>query len=205
MKKFEDYKSTAIELKEKLDTVSNIEDVINLRKVGISEKDINSIDVGIGFDEAIVQQLHKLDGNTEVLGIHLNTYVSDNGAAIEDPLYTNTQDGVLCTMTFDIYDDEGEPVLSDVSIDTMEEFRSYLETQIENDNELYPTPDAPTIFCKVKLLNGFQAELSEVTEHLAMNGYTYDTNGEDSIFIYEEELSYLETILQDRNLKYEIQ
>lgn len=43
----------------------------------------------------------------------------------------------------------------------------------------------------------------EITEHLAMNGYTFDTNGDDVIFIYEEEVSYLETILNDHYIKYE--
>lgn len=65
--------------------------------------------------------------------------------------------------------------------------------------------DEPTTFYKVKLLNESKSELSEVCEHLAMNGYTYDSNCEDSIFIYEDEFSYLKTILEDRNLKYEVQ
>lgn len=46
--------------------------------------------------------------------------------------------------------------------------------------------------------------MNELTEHLAMNGYTFDTNGENIIFIYDDELNYLLTILDDRNLKYEV-
>ena len=45
-------------------------------------------------------------------------------------------------------------------------------------------------------------ECMEITEHLAMNGYTYDTNCEKTIFIYEEEVEYLETILNDRGYEY---
>ena len=55
------------------------------------------------------------------------------------------------------------------------------------------------------LINNFQEDvMDELTEHLAMNGYTFETNGEDTIFIYEEEFGYLLTILDDRNLKYEL-
>ena len=45
--------------------------------------------------------------------------------------------------------------------------------------------------------------MGEVTEHLAMNGYTFDTNCEDIIFIYEEEVDYLITILNDREIEFE--
>ena len=202
MNTLEEYKATAMALKEILDKVSTVEDVINLRKVGISEKDINSVDLGLGLDEESAQQLHEFNADHEVFGIHLNSYTSENGATIEDSIYVNTQDGIEPTLTFDIYDDAGEPVLSDVSIDTLEGFRNYLETQIENNNEGYLEP---TTFNKVKLLNGSESKLSEVCEHLAMNGYTYDSNCENSIFIYDEELSYLRTILENRGLEYEVQ
>lgn len=55
------------------------------------------------------------------------------------------------------------------------------------------------------MINDFNAEvMDELTEHLSMNGYTFDTNGDDVIFIYEDEVGYLLTILEDRNLKYEV-
>ena len=198
MHNFEEYKATAIQLKEILDKVSTVEDIINLRRVGISEKDINSIDIGSGFDEEIVGRLHELDGNTKVKGIHINNYASDNEAVINDIIYCDVfSDGKESTMSFDIYGDEGEFIFSDVSIDSIDE---YLKEQVENVQD-----DEPTVFYKVKITNLPESGLSEVTEHLSMNGYTFDTNGEDSIFIYEDELGYLKTILEDRNLKYEVQ
>lgn len=45
--------------------------------------------------------------------------------------------------------------------------------------------------------------MEDVTEHLAMNGYTYDTNGEDTLFVYSEEVEYVETILEDWGIEYE--
>ena len=57
-----------------------------------------------------------------------------------------------------------------------------------------------SIFYAVKVGNA----LDEITKHLAMNGYTYDTNCEDTIFIYVDELSYLLTILVDHEIDYEI-
>lgn len=42
----------------------------------------------------------------------------------------------------------------------------------------------------------------EITEHLSMNGYTFDTNCDRTIFIFDEEACYLETILKDRNIEY---
>jgi len=60
-----------------------------------------------------------------------------------------------------------------------------------------------TLFLKTGfMITDFRKIMSELTEHLSMNGYTFDTNGDDRIFIYEEELSYLLTILDDRDLLY---
>ncbi len=39
--------------------------------------------------------------------------------------------------------------------------------------------------------------MSEITEHLAMNGYTFDTNGEDTLFVYHEEIDYVMQILRE--------
>lgn len=59
-----------------------------------------------------------------------------------------------------------------------------------------------TSFAMVKLDGDF--DVSEITEHLAMNGYTYETNGESVIFISGDELDYLKTILDDRNVQYDV-
>ena len=263
MYKCEEYLATAKELKEILDKVHTIDDVINLRKVGISEKELNSIDIGNCFDDEIPKKLHDMDGDTKVVAIHLNAYVSDNKAQIDDIIYCNLfGDGKQASMSFDVYDGD-DVMLEDVDINTFEEayyktrvsveyalevfdekhnfelqvdvflteeearayakarplanpdhavygitkiYRNGNEDEIGRETSYFDEEDdGPTTFYKVKLLNGFQAELSEVCEHLAMNGYTYDSNCEDSIFIYEDELSYLKTILDDRNLKYEVQ
>lgn len=62
-----------------------------------------------------------------------------------------------------------------------------------------------TTFYGLKLNNvkSGTEDWSELTEHLAMNGYTYDTNGEDTLFVYDEEVSYVETILKDREINFE--
>ena len=41
-----------------------------------------------------------------------------------------------------------------------------------------------------------------ITEHLSMNGYKFDTNCEKTIFIFDEEACYLETILEEHGIKY---
>ena len=67
----------------------------------------------------------------------------------------------------------------------------------------------PTIFYGIKIDNRWQRKewenkWSELTEHLAMNGYTYDTNGKDTLFVYYDEFEYVLTIIEDRELEYEI-
>ena len=44
--------------------------------------------------------------------------------------------------------------------------------------------------------------MSEVTEHLSMNGYTFETNGENILFVFNEEIYYVLTILNDREIEY---
>lgn len=44
----------------------------------------------------------------------------------------------------------------------------------------------------------------EITEHLKMNGYTFYTSGDDIIFVYSEEVAYVETIFKDNGVEYEI-
>ena len=47
-----------------------------------------------------------------------------------------------------------------------------------------------TLFYAVRIKN---REMSEITEYLAMNGYTYDTNGENVLFVCAEEIEYVLT------------
>ena len=59
-----------------------------------------------------------------------------------------------------------------------------------------------TIFYGLQLKD--KSVMPDVTEHLAMNGYTFDTNGEDTLFVYSEEVDYVRTILEDRGIEFEI-
>ena len=78
----------------------------------------------------------------------------------------------------------------------------YLDYDEEYDVDSEYDETEYTHWVGVRLLN--KKAMSSLTEHLAMNGYTFDTNGEDTIFIYDDEFDYLLTILDDRNLKYEV-
>ena len=61
-----------------------------------------------------------------------------------------------------------------------------------------------TTWYAVKLIgSNVKGNMDEVIEHLSMNGYTFDTNGEDVLFIYDEEIDYVITILDDRNIEWE--
>lgn len=60
-----------------------------------------------------------------------------------------------------------------------------------------------TIFYGLQLHSAdLEKTMAEVTEHLSMNGYTFDTNGEDTLFVYSEEVDYVETILKDRDISF---
>ena len=61
-----------------------------------------------------------------------------------------------------------------------------------------------TTWYAVKLIgSNVKENIDEVTEHLSMNGYTFDTNGEDTLFIDDEEIDYVITILNDRDIEWE--
>lgn len=61
-----------------------------------------------------------------------------------------------------------------------------------------------TIWYAIKLIgSNVKENMNEVTEYLSMNGYTFDTNGEDTLFIYNEEIDYVMTILNDRDIEWE--
>lgn len=59
-----------------------------------------------------------------------------------------------------------------------------------------------TIWYGIRLKN--KEDMDRITEYLAMNGYTYDTNGDDTIFVFHEEIKYVETILEDHGIAYEV-
>lgn len=44
---------------------------------------------------------------------------------------------------------------------------------------------------------------SDITEYLSMNGYTFETNGEDILFVHSEEIIDVEVILNDEGIAFE--
>ena len=44
-------------------------------------------------------------------------------------------------------------------------------------------------------------KMNELQNHLSINGYDFSTSGM-SISVYEEEMDYVETIMDDRNINY---
>lgn len=69
-------------------------------------------------------------------------------------------------------------------------------------NKIYLIGDYTT-FAAVKLNN--IKYISDITEALAMNGNTFDTNGENIIFIHTDEIHYLLSILNNKKIEYELQ
>ena len=48
------------------------------------------------------------------------------------------------------------------------------------------------------------ADIEELEKHLSMNGYDFGIDKKrDYLFVNIEEINYVETILDDRNIKYE--
>ena len=62
-----------------------------------------------------------------------------------------------------------------------------------------------TIYYKIRIKSPTTKDILEITEHLSRNEYTFDTNGKDAVFIYEEEIEYLMTILDERGFDYEVE
>ena len=59
--------------------------------------------------------------------------------------------------------------------------------------------DSFTIFYGLKL-NCDKETIREIIEHLVMNGYTFDTSGiygDDTLFVYNEEIDYVMQILRE--------
>lgn len=52
---------------------------------------------------------------------------------------------------------------------------------------------------------GVGADMEELENHLYMNGYDFGIDqNRNLLFVYEEEIEYVETILADRNIAYEV-
>lgn len=113
----ESIKKCAEDAKAILAKVETVEDVISLRRVGISEDEVYSIDIGNGLTDEF--DLHELDPNTKVYAIMLHGY--NNGTCyIQYPCYAPAfgRDPFY----FDVYDADAEAViLEDQHIDTVEE------------------------------------------------------------------------------------
>ena len=58
------------------------------------------------------------------------------------------------------------------------------------------------MYDKIEIIKG---DANEIINHLKMNGYHFhETDNKNIIFVYEEETSYVETILYEHNCKYRI-
>ena len=60
-----------------------------------------------------------------------------------------------------------------------------------------------TVWYCLKLFN--IRDMDEMYEHLTMNGYIFEVNNEhDVLFVIEDQIQYVETILNDKGISYEI-
>ena len=54
-------------------------------------------------------------------------------------------------------------------------------------------------------IHDFYADLSELENHLTMNGYDFGIDTKRRVlFVFIDELAYVETILTDRNIDYRV-
>lgn len=110
-------KKCAEECKTILAKVETVENAINLRHIGISERAISAIDVGDGFTD--VFDLHELDPNTKIQAIMLSAYENDETAILNPcwaPVYAHNP------FYFDVYDPDAEAIiLEEQYIETLEE------------------------------------------------------------------------------------
>lgn len=57
----------------------------------------------------------------------------------------------------------------------------------------------------VKIRINANADLKELEEHLSMNGYDFGVDkGRNLLFVFFDEIDYVETILEDRDIEYEV-
>lgn len=88
---------------------------------------------------------------------------------------------------------------TNLSIDTP--CGEYVNYESESRPQNGSVSDEYTVWFAVKLRD--KSQMGDLTEHLSMNGYTFDTNGIDTVFIFEEEIDYVETILHDHGVEYD--
>lgn len=113
----ESIKKCAEDAKAILAKVETVEDVISLRRIGISENEVYLIDISNGLTDEF--DLHELEPDTKVYAIMLYEY--NNGTCcIYYPCYEPKLGND--PFTFDIYDTDSDTViLEDQHIDTVEE------------------------------------------------------------------------------------
>ena len=116
------------------------------------------------------------------------------------------------TIRFDLYEDPDDeyPMAEDISIpfsyledDDFDKFYKAVRASLCNVEEIKAEANKveATKYVLVNLLRNFDIE--EITLHLSANGYNFIRHN-DSLFIWDEEIAYLETILKDRGVDYEI-
>ena len=128
----ESIKKCAEDAKAILAKVETVEDVISLRRIGISENEVYSIDIGDGLTDEF--DLHELEPDTKVYAIMLREY-SNGTCCIQHPCYAPAfgRDPFY----FDVYDADAEAViLEDQHIDTVEEHYQDICSQLTEALEL---------------------------------------------------------------------
>ena len=78
---------------------------------------------------------------------------------------------------------------------------NWMAFALPKDNEEVYDETQYTHWVAIKLLN--KDNMPDLTEHLAMNGYTFDTNGNGILFVAEDEITYVITIMKDHGVEFE--
>ncbi len=134
--------AAATECKKDLENVKTIQDVIDLRKVGISEKDIVSVDIGNDLEEIL--NLHELEPSTPVYGLCLGYYAYENVGIYSPVIYY----GESVSFQFDVWERftgtlDSHLAIEDTTLETIEDdYKKYvLENCIHISNIQWPLTD----------------------------------------------------------------
>lgn len=178
-------KKCAEDAKAILAKVKTVEDVISLRKIGISEDKVYSIDIGNGLADEF--DLHELDPNTNVYAIMLNGY--NNGTCyIQHPCYEPVLGG-YGDLFFDVYDaDAGAVILEDQHINTVEENYKRICDQLTEALELVASLTPKCIDLKTQ--SNYFARIRDAYEIAATAEYIEDNYKvtRDEAFDYAEKV-----------------
>lgn len=178
------------------------------KKQSLSEKmaDMKRFAIGNVIARNISDIIKNPDGDIvalveEVLGIYSfsysDLYIDDNKLGIDiecgDWKHSHRFLDNLMSSFFGLYGDEVT-----TAVDGSDCYSAIHYYPLDSKKE-----EEPISFVGLKLPHTALSD-SDLTEHLAMNGYTYETNGEDVLFVFDGELEYVKTILEDRGIEYDV-